>query len=159
MTIANPVVPFTLAAGEGERLSWLGDPTVLKAISEHTQGRYAVAEIVSSPVSVVPMHVHHREDEAFYVLEGSVSFWLGPERIDLGPGGFAFGPRDVPHRYEVTSELARMLMVFSPGGFEGFIRETSHAVGDASAVPEPPEDLDLGLMLAAAERYGAEVLG
>ena len=128
MSAGGTAAPFALAAGDGERLSWMGDPTVLKATSVDTDGRYAVAEVISGPASLVPLHVHHREDEAFYVLEGAVSFWVGDERHDATAGSFVFGPKDVPHRYEVTSETARMLMVFSPGGFEGFIRETADLV-------------------------------
>lgn len=152
------VTPFVLEEGGGERLRWLGDPTTLKVTSRETSGRYALAEIVSTPESFVPLHVHHREDEAFYVLDGEVSFWVGEERSDAGPGAFVFGPKDVPHRYEVTSPSARMLMLFSPGGFEGFIRETADPAGHEPRPGALEDDFDVEAMLAAAERFGAEVL-
>ena len=148
--------PFALATGEGEQLDWMGDPTVLKVTAEATGGRYSIAEVVSGPGSIVPLHVHHREDEAFWVLDGEIDFWVAGERIHAGPGSFVFGPRDVAHRYEVRSPSARLLMVFSPAGFEGFIRETSSP--PSSTGSGPPTDDDLASMLAAAARYGAEVL-
>jgi mannose-6-phosphate isomerase-like protein (cupin superfamily) len=147
---------YGLGADEGERRSWMGEPTVLKATGNETGGRYAIAEIVSTPEGFVPLHVHHREDEAFVVLDGEVAFTIADRTFVTGPGGFAFGPRDVPHRYEVRTPSARMLMIFSPAGFEGFIRETSTPV-DAIGASEA-EDLDLELIADAAARYGAEML-
>lgn len=148
---------FGLEAEGGERLSWMGEPTLLKVTGEHTGGLYTVAEIVSTPDGLVPLHVHHREDEAFWVLEGEVTFSIGNDVVDAGPGSFVFGPRDVPHRYTVRTPSARMLMIFSPAGFEGFIRETSEPTDQPATVA--PEDIDFDLIMAAAERYGAEVLG
>ncbi len=137
----------------GERLWWMGEPTLLKITGLQTGGSYALAEIVSTPEGFVPLHVHRREDEAFYVLDGEVTFTVGEEMIEAGPGSFVFGPRDVPHRYTVTTPSARMLMLFSPAGFEGFIRETSSSV-DAEVTGE----LDLDQIVEAAARYGAEML-
>ena len=145
------------AADGGERLSWMGEPTLLKVTGAETQGRYALAEIITTPDGLVPLHVHHREDEAFFVLDGEVSFAIGEDTFDAGPGGFAFGPRDVPHRYTVRTPTARMLMVFSPAGFEGFIRETSESTDSLETVVL--DEIDLDQIMAVAERYGAEVLG
>lgn len=145
-----------LARDGGERLSWMGEPTLLKVTGERTGGHYAMAEIISTPQGFVPLHVHHREDEAFFVLDGEVTFTVGDDVFETGPGGFAFGPRDVPHRYEVTTPSARMLMLFSPAGFEGFIRATSQPTDSLETVV--PDDLDLELIMEAASRYGAEML-
>ena len=129
---------FGLDREGGERLSWMGEPTLLKLTGEQTGGLYALAEIVSTPEGFVPLHVHHREDEAFFVLDGEVTFTIGQEVVEAGPGSFAFGPRDVPHRYAVGTPSARMLMIFSPAGFEGFMRETSD-----SLEAEVPDALDV----------------
>lgn len=151
------VAGFGLEAEGGERMSWMGEPTLLKVTGEHTGGLYTVAEIVSTPDGLVPLHVHHREDEAFWVLDGEVTFSIGDSVVEAGPGSFVFGPRDVPHRYTVRSARARMLMIFSPAGFEGFIRETSEPTDVLETVVL--EDIDFDLIMSAAERYGAEVLG
>ena len=147
----------TVAPDGGERLSWMGEPTLLKITGTQTENRYAMAEIITTPDGLVPLHVHHREDEAFYVLDGEVTFTIGDDTFDTGPGGFAFGPRDIPHRYTVQTPVARMLMVFSPAGFEGFIRETSERTDSLETVVL--DDIDLDQIVTAAERYGAEVLG
>lgn len=147
---------FGVQPDGGERLSWMGEPTLLKLTGAQTGGLYAVAEIVSTPEGFVPLHVHHREDEAFFVLDGEVTFTIGAETVEAGPGSFAFGPRDVPHRYTVATPSARMLMLFSPAGFEGFIRETSESLGPLET-PVPAE-LDIELILETAARYGAEML-
>jgi quercetin dioxygenase-like cupin family protein len=156
VTQMDAAAGFGLARDGGELLSWMGDPTRLMVTGEATGGAYALAEIVSSPQGIVPLHVHHREDEAFYVLEGEVTFTVGEQVFDADAGSFAFGPRDVPHRYEVTSPSARMLMLFSPAGFEGFIRETSEP--SDRPVATVLEDLDMELVAEIAARYGAEVL-
>ena len=65
-----------------------------------------------------PLHLHHNEDETFYVLEGEVTVQVGDERIDLEAGDYCFGPREVAHAYVVRSERARMLVTASPGGVE-----------------------------------------
>lgn len=147
---------FGLEAQEGERLLWMGEPTLLKATGEDTGGLYTVAEILTTPDGLVPLHVHHREDEAFFVLDGEVTFSIGDDVFEAGPGAFAFGPTDVPHRYAVRTPSARMLMVFSPSGFEGFIRETSEPTSSLETIQI---DIDFDLIMAAAERFGAEVLG
>lgn len=147
---------FGLDPDGGERLSWMGEPTMLKLTGEQTGGLYAVAEIISTPEGFVPLHVHHREDEAFFVLDGEVTFTIGEDVVEAGPGSFAFGPRDVPHRYAVVTPSARMLMLFSPAGFEGFIRETSEPAD--SLETKVPDALDAEQILEAAARYGAEML-
>ncbi len=144
---------FGLGSEGGERLSWMGEPTLLKITGEQSGGLYAMAEIVSTPEGFVPLHVHRREDEAFYVLDGEVTFTIGDQVVEAGPGSFAFGPRDVPHRYTVLTPTARMLMLFSPAGFEGFIRETSDP-----ADTRTPDEMDFDKIMEAAARYGAEML-
>ena len=80
--------------------------------------RFAQIEIYDPRGSAPPLHVHHNEDETFYVVEGEVTVFVGDERIDLGAGDYCFAPRGVPHTYLVTSERARMLVTISPAGFE-----------------------------------------
>ena len=83
-----------------------------------------------------PLHVHHREDEWFYVAEGELTFWVGGRVIHASAGSFVFGPRDIPHTFTVDSELARFLLVTEPGGFESFMRELSQPA--LTLTPPPP---------------------
>jgi mannose-6-phosphate isomerase-like protein (cupin superfamily) len=152
---------FSLGAGEGEALWWLGSLTTIKATSEQTEGRYSLVEVLEPRGVEAPLHVHHREDEGFWVLEGEVTFRIGEEEIPAGPGSFVFGPRGVPHSYRVDSETARLLFILSPGGMEGFIRASSEP---AASLTIPPSDgvydeSEMEGLVALAREYGAEILG
>src|SRR5918997_167213 len=119
----NEEVPdkaFGLKEGEGQARWWLGGLVTVKATGKETDGHYALVEVLD-PVGPQPLHVHHREDEGFWILEGEVTFEVGEETIKASPGSFVFGPKDVPHRYTVESEQARTLFLLSPAGFEEFI--------------------------------------
>src|SRR5207247_2889369 len=80
-----------------------------------------------------PLHVHHNEDEWFYVTEGELTFWVGGQLTDAPEGSFVYGPRGIPHTFTVTSPEARFLLVTEPAGFEGFMR----------ALAEPAQSLTL----------------
>jgi quercetin dioxygenase-like cupin family protein len=98
---------------------------IIKASGKETDGRFTLVEVVNYEGGETPLHVHHNEDEAFWVLEGSLTFEVGGQVIKVEPGSFLFGPRDVPHLYRVDKGPARLLFIVSPAGFEGFIRDTS----------------------------------
>src|SRR3546814_5688513 len=79
------------------------------ASSSGTNGALGAMEVRGPRGSVPPLHVHHREDEAFYVVEGDYSVVVGDEVIGAAPGTWVWGPRDVPHGYQVLSERGRHL--------------------------------------------------
>lgn len=70
-----------------------------------------------------PLHVRSREDESFYLLEGEIEFHVGDERFHVGPGGYVFMPRDVPHSFRIVTESAKAILVITPGGFEAFFQK------------------------------------
>src|ERR687896_1942460 len=115
---------FGLEAGEGEARWWLGGLATIKATGKETGGLYTLVEVLE-PEGEAPLHVHHREDEGFWVLEGEVTFEVGEETTKASPGSFLLGPKDVPHRYTVESGPAKLLFVLSPAGFEEFVYATS----------------------------------
>src|SRR4051794_33134517 len=158
-TTQQSPAPIALAPGAGEALWFLGILATVKASAETTGGRVAVIEHLAPRGSGSPLHVHHREDEWFYVLEGELTFWVGAEIIVAGPGGFVYGPRDIPHTFTVSSERARFLLVTHPGAFDGFVR----ALGQPAERLEIPDDAgappDMGLLAATAAEYGLEILG
>lgn len=105
-----------------------------------------------------PRHVHHDEDEWFHVIEGKLEVIVGSSRVRLGKGGSAFGPRDVPHGFRVTSPgPARVVLLTVGGRFSDFITENSAPVADGAAfgTVEP----DIPRLVASAARYGQEILG
>ena len=112
------------------------------------------------PGAQAPLHVHHREDEGFYVLEGSVTLHVGDETIEARAGDFAFGPRDVPHRYDVGPDGCRMLFICTPGGFERPRPRDEPAGGVASRCRRRPTRSPTGsTSRASPKENGCELLG
>ena len=128
----------------------------VKASAAETGGRYALLEITAPPGLRTPLHVHYREDEGFYVLDGSVTILVGEQTVELGPGRHAFGPRDVPHRFTVGPAGARMIWVLTPGGFEDFVAEVS--VPAAAPTVSPPSVLPPDDAAEIVLRHGMELL-
>jgi quercetin dioxygenase-like cupin family protein len=91
-------------------------------------GAMSIVELVGPPGDMPPLHLHHTDDEAWYVLEGEMSFYVrGEQPILLAPGGLALGPRGEPHTYRVESSgPARWLAICTPGDFEPFVVAASH---------------------------------
>src|SRR4051794_37902553 len=79
--------PIALGATAGEAYSFFGTLVTIKAGSEETSGGAVITENLAPRGSGSPLHVHHREDEWFYVLEGELTFWVGGEIGVAGPGG------------------------------------------------------------------------
>jgi quercetin dioxygenase-like cupin family protein len=125
--VEHPRAPFALAGNEGERLVF-GDVTVLiKASGETTGGAFTIFE-EGPPLLDTPRHVHAYEDEVFHVLEGEHVVECGDAEFRLGPGGLIFLPRGVAHAHRrVVSREGRLLVLTSPGGFEGFFRALADA--------------------------------
>src|SRR5215212_5974036 len=105
---------FAYEPGEGEALWWLGMLATIKVTKEQTGGRYALVEILAPEGYEAVLHVHHQEDEGFYILEGEMTFYVGDQKIKAQPGSYLFGPKDVPHAFTVDSGPARLLFVLSP---------------------------------------------
>ena len=154
-----PVSPIALRADEGEALWFLGFLVTIKASNETTGGRVAVVEHLAPQGAGSPLHVHRREDEWFYVTEGELTFWVGGQMIAAPAGSFVYGPRDIPHTFEVTSPEARFLLVAEPAGFESFLRAVGEPAGALTLPPPPSEPPDPARLVAAAAEYGIEILG
>jgi quercetin dioxygenase-like cupin family protein len=124
------------------------------ASASDTDGGLGAVEVAGPRGAVPPLHVHHREDEAFYVLEGEYSVFIGDDVITASPGTWVWGPRDVPHGYQIHSERGRHLSLITPGGFEAFFEEVA-----AIATPHADPRNEMRRLAAAAARHGVELLG
>jgi quercetin dioxygenase-like cupin family protein len=153
------VSPIALRAGEGEAIWSFGTLATVKASSETTAGRVGVIEHLGTQGVGSPLHVHHNEDEWFYVLEGALTFWVGGEVIEAPAGSFVYGPRDVPHTFVVSSAEARFLLVAEPGGFESFMRAMGEPAAALTVPPPAAPPSDLTPLIAIAAEYGIEILG
>jgi quercetin dioxygenase-like cupin family protein len=127
--------------------------TVLASASD-TRGVLGAVEVASPSGAAPPLHVHHREDEAFYVLEGEYTVFVGDDMIAGVPGTWVWGPRDVPHGYQVHSPRGRHLSLTMPAGFEAFFEEV-----EALAAPSTDPRNAMSQLAAVASRYGVELLG
>jgi quercetin dioxygenase-like cupin family protein len=114
MTTETTAKPYHLAAGDGEPMAWFTAQFQLKA----SHPELGVCELNVTPGVEPPLHVHAREDEWYYLLDGEVTFHVGGEDHRGQPGSFVFFPRGVPHTFTVEGESARMLLLNAPGGFE-----------------------------------------
>ena len=153
------VAPIALAPEEGEALWAFGFLATVKASSETSHGRVAVIEHLGPRGAGTPLHVHHREDEWFYVLEGELTFWVGGQVVKAPAGSFVYGPRDIPHTFSVASETARFLLVTEPAGFDVFFRAAAVPAERLEIPPPPSEAPDIGGLTALAAEYGIEILG
>jgi quercetin dioxygenase-like cupin family protein len=118
---------------------------------EQTGGAYAIAEDRSSPGFGPPPHVHEREDEAFYVIEGEYVFGGEDGEVRAGPGTFVHAPKGRLHWWRnVGDGPGRHLEIFVPAGLEKMFEEVGAPVSDGDAPPPP----DPARLLAAAPRYG-----
>ena len=151
--------PVAVAKDEGEARWWFGSLAVIKATAADTGGQMTIVEVTNAPGAEGPLHVHHREDEGFRLLEGDATFEVGDAMIEAHAGDYVFGPRDIPHRYTVGSAGCRMLFIFTPGGFEDFLIATSEPAGRRALPPPSTAEPDLERIAAIAEAYGGELLG
>jgi mannose-6-phosphate isomerase-like protein (cupin superfamily) len=149
---------YAIAAGEGERIWIVADTMTLKATGESTGGHLVLLENLTAPGGGPPPHVHTREDEFFYVLDGAFEIRIGDEIHALGPGGFAYVPRGTVHNFRNTAATSsRILVGFTPGGMEGFFRESGVRAIDDGPAP-PVDDAEIARTVAAAPRYGVEAV-
>jgi quercetin dioxygenase-like cupin family protein len=132
--------PYHLASGEGQPMSWFSAKFQLKASDD----QIGAVELTASPGVEPPMHVHQHEDEWYYVLDGEVTFNVGPDTYRGQPGSFVFLPRGIPHTFTIDSPTARMLLLNTPGGFERIFE----------LAPSTPEQA-----ISALARYDVEVAG
>jgi mannose-6-phosphate isomerase-like protein (cupin superfamily) len=126
-----------MAASEGEILTFGGLTVAIRASAETTGGAFSIVEELP-PLFDTPAHVHANEDEFFHIVEGEHIVTVGDEECRLGPGEGIFAPRGLPHaQRRVDPGVGRLLLVYAPGGFEGFFRHLAAAdeagnLGDAA---------------------------
>jgi quercetin dioxygenase-like cupin family protein len=146
-----------LPPGHGARYWVVGDHLTFKIGAADTGGAYALAEEYTDPQGGPPPHVHHREDEIFYVLRGRYRFGLDTMVIERGPGSALFLPKGVAHVFKnVADEPGQCLVFTAPAGFEGMIKEAGEVV-DCVQTGRAVGPADVEKLLAACAKYGLEI--
>ena len=159
MQTDTAVAPIALLAGEGDNRWFLGTLASIKASSTTTAGRVSVIEHLAPRGAGSPLHVHHREDEWFYVIEGALTFWVGGRVIEAAAGSFVYGPRNIPHTFTVASPEARFLVVTEPGGFDGFLHALSEPAASPTLPPAASSPPDMDRLMTLAAEYAIDILG
>ena len=153
--IAATAGAVVVRSGEGQTFRWGPQGTVrIIAGAASTDRSFSIVESTEPPGSGAPLHVHHGEAEAFYILDGSVELTCAGETVTAGPGDFVYTPKHVPHKFVVAGDKpVRMLMLFSSPGFEGFFAEGGSPLDQPPAGPPNPE-----AFRELVEKYDMELL-
>jgi quercetin dioxygenase-like cupin family protein len=160
-TREKALVSAAVRSDEGEARWWFGSLAIFKATAADTGGQMTIIEVTEHPGAEAPLHVHRRDDEGFWILEGSATFEVGDATIEAGAGDYLFGPRDIPHRYVVGPRGCRMLFILVPGGIEEVIRETSEPAPSRTLPPVPeqePTSEEIEALNAFFKEHGYEML-
>jgi quercetin dioxygenase-like cupin family protein len=152
--------PYLATPEQGPAIWHMGALMQFRATSEQTGNQFWLAEQTSHLGYASPIHVHTREDETFYVLDGELSIEIDGIMYRPTAGSTVFAPRNLPHSYKVESPVARWLVMGTPGGFDGWFFDTGKPA-DRLEVPEfdPADFPDFGDVIASVEAYGGKVLG
>jgi quercetin dioxygenase-like cupin family protein len=137
--------------GPGERMTFL-------ITGKETGGAFFMADISVAPGGGTPPHIHHREDESFRLLEGSLTVQVGGDTITASAGDFVHLPRGIAHSFRNTGDgYAKALVLTTPAGLEGFFAEVFDPAVDDSAPPPVSQEL-IARAIAASPRYGLVLL-
>ena len=149
-TLRNPT--------EGRTIAVVGDVYRFLATGEDTNGKYALWEAIVPPGGGPPPHVHSREEEGFYILEGEITFQIGGQPVVATAGMFANMPVGTPHSFRNESaQSAKMLISVAPAGIENMFFEVGEPVDQGAITAVPPTKAEIEKFLQVAPRYGIEV--
>jgi quercetin dioxygenase-like cupin family protein len=145
-----------LASGvDGPVVAVVGDIYRFLATGQQTAGRYALWEATIPPGGGPPLHMHSRESEGFFVLEGELVVHVDERRIVAGPGAFVNLEPGTKHGFKnETTQVARMLILVAPAGLERMFLEAGVRLASADAPVPPPDPEEIIRLMAAAPRYG-----
>jgi quercetin dioxygenase-like cupin family protein len=151
-------LPVLRQPGDGRTIGVVGDVYRFLATGDETDGKYALIEALVPPGGGPPPHVHSREEEAFYILEGEITVSVGAERFVARPGTFANMPIGSQHSFKnETQKPAKMLITVAPAGLEKMFLEIGQPVAaGATSAPLPTKE-DIEKLLAVAPKYGIEL--
>lgn len=150
--------PTFAAPTQGRTIAVVGDVYRFLVTGEDINGRYALLEALVPPGGGPPPHVHSREEEGFYVLDGEITFTVNGERIVAPAGTFANMPVGTPHSFKNESDRpAKMLISVAPAGLEQMFFEVGVPLADGATTAQPPTPEEIGKLLAVAPKYGIEI--
>lgn len=143
--------PIQVPHNGGTAINVLGIPMLIRLHGRDTGGVISVVESHDVPGGGPPLHIHHREDEAFQILEGDYEWTVGGKTFVARKGTTIFAPRGVAHTYRYLGQTpGRLMCIITPSGFEGFF-ETIGALS-------PEQQQDIPRVMEIAKTFGLEIL-
>src|SRR5205809_1577464 len=156
--MSNPSMPVMRKPAQGRTGAVVGDVYRFLAMGEDTNGKYALWEAIVPPGGGPPPHVHSREEEGFYILEGEITLQIGDKRLVASAGMFANMPVGTPHSFKNESgKAAKMLISIAPAGLEKMFFEFGVPLPEGSTDALPPTKEEIEKLLAIAPNYGIEI--
>ena len=152
----SPQVKY-VPVGEGLKYFGPGDQLTFLITGAESGGLFFMAETLIAPGGGPPPHIHEREDETFYVLEGNPTFYAADKTIQGAPGSFIFLPRGIKHAFKnAAATPARMIVICTPAGIEKFFEATMEPARPGVLPPMLTPEL-IGRFLAEAPKYGLQL--
>jgi quercetin dioxygenase-like cupin family protein len=150
--------PSILAQHEqqGEAYWFLDGLSLVKVSSAQSGGAFSLIEDRLPAGRETPYHLHHRDDETFYIISGEATFMSGSQKIRGVAGSVIYLPRNIPHGFRAET-AARLLILTTPGGFDEFVRDAGELAGSLT-IP-PPRAHDFQKLTTIAAKYGIDILG
>jgi mannose-6-phosphate isomerase-like protein (cupin superfamily) len=142
-----------LTNGAGRSVWLLGDLYTFKM----TGDALSVTEITAFPQNGPPPHIHLREDESFWVIEGEFSVLLADQTITAGTGAFVHVPKGMLHTYKnVGNTPGKLIVLLTPGGFEKLWDDLGQPATQTT-MPPAPDPAIIPKLLALAPKYHLEI--
>jgi quercetin dioxygenase-like cupin family protein len=150
--------PYVFGPEDGPAHWFVNNRAIIKASASQTGGQFGLVEMRLGPGHSPPLHIHNAEDESLWVLEGQLTVQCGESTFKAGPGSFIYTPRGVPHTFKIEGDiLPRLLVLFVPGGGEGFFIDAGRAAeGEGLPAVAPP---DIARLQASSTKYHQEIVG
>ena len=142
-----------------EIFEWMGELAIIHVTGVETDDCYCMVELYASKAGSPPWHIHHREDKAFYIIEGVVTIHVGDVIHKAKAGDYVMARKGSPIKYTVDSKgYARIMIICTPPGFENLVRAVGTPVKSIRPTVPDREHIDYGLIISVAAEYGVEFI-
>ena len=153
------MTPTIRTPAQGRTIAVVGDVYRFLATSEETNGKYAMWEAIVPPGGGPPPHVHSREEEGFYILQGEITVHIGGEQVVATAGMFVNMPVGTPHSFKNERDHpAKMLISVAPAGLEQMFFEVGVPLPEGATTAAPPTKDEIEKMMDVTPKYGIEIL-
>ena len=153
-------VPPIMNSPELKNSYWyIGHLMSILISSKDTNGSFSLIHGYEIKGLEPPPHIHTKEDESFYILDGEINYTVDKEVFNAKRGDWIFLPRNIQHSFQVQSDQAEVLIQLSPGGFEEYFKEMSEPAKALIIPPRPQGPPDVKRIIATASKYGVKFPG